>query len=251
MKVILLEELKGRGGEGDVIDVATGYAVNYLFPKKIAIQATQGNLKQLELRKHNIAKREATRLDSAEKIFAALDGQMLRIAARVGEEGQLFGSVTPQQVAEAINAKFGTEIDRKHVDLHEIIKKAGEHTATVSVYRETKAIITIEVIDEKKLAELEQAETQQTEDPSESNAESSETVADGAADVVAAEAMLAAAAQIEATEIAQAVEAIEAAEAVEEVIEAVEEAEAVEAVEEAVEAAAAEAPAEAPEADQE
>ena len=158
MKVILLEELKGRGGEGDVIDVATGYAVNYLLPKKIAIPASKGNLKQLELRKHNIARREADRLDTADKLLAALDGQRIRVGAKVGEEGQLFGSVTPQQVANAINAKFKTDIDRKRIDLHEVIKKAGEHTASVTIYRDTKANITIEVISEKAFAELEKTE---------------------------------------------------------------------------------------------
>ena len=252
MKVILLEELKGRGGEGDVIEVATGYAVNFLFPKKIAIQATRGNLKQLELRKHNIAKREATRLDSAEKMLEALDGQMLRIGARVGEEGQLFGSVTPLQVAEAINAKFGTQIDRKHIDLHEIIKKAGEHTATVSIYRDTKANITIEVVDEKKLAELEHTDAPQAEEaPSEEAVEGAE-VAEAEA-VVEAEAEAVVEVAEEAPAEAEAAEVVEAeAEAAVEVeAEAAEEApaEAAEVVEveveveaEAVEAVEAEAP---------
>ena len=66
MKVILLSELKGKGGEGDIVEVADGYANNYLFPQKIAVAATKGNLKQLEQRKHNIAKREETRLADAE-----------------------------------------------------------------------------------------------------------------------------------------------------------------------------------------
>jgi large subunit ribosomal protein L9 len=149
MKVILLNELKGRGGEGDVIDVATGYAVNFLFPRKIAVAATSGNLKQLEQRKHNIAKREATRLDTADKLLAALEGQKIRVTAKVGEEGQLFGSITPIQVAEAIKATFDVEVDRRRIDLHGLIKTAGEHSATVSIYRDLKANIVIEVVDEK------------------------------------------------------------------------------------------------------
>jgi large subunit ribosomal protein L9 len=151
MKVILLDELKGRGGEGDVIEVATGYAVNFLFPRKIAISATKGNLKQLEQRKHNIAKREEKRIDTADKLMAALEGQRIQIGAKVGEEGQLFGSVTPAQVADAINTKFDVEIDRRRIDLHGIIKTAGEHTATVSIYRDTKADIVIEVVNEALL----------------------------------------------------------------------------------------------------
>jgi large subunit ribosomal protein L9 len=149
MKVILLNELKGRGGEGDVIDVATGYAVNFLFPRRIAIAATKGNLKQLELRKHNIAKRETERLGTADGLMSALEGQRIRIAAKVGEEGQLFGSVTPAQIADAINERFGVEVDRRRIDLHGSIKTAGEHPAVVSIYRDVKATVIVEVVDEK------------------------------------------------------------------------------------------------------
>ena len=73
MKVILLSELKGKGGEGDIVEVADGYANNYLFPQKIAVAATKGNLKQLEQRKHNIATREAARIEEAQALKAALD----------------------------------------------------------------------------------------------------------------------------------------------------------------------------------
>jgi large subunit ribosomal protein L9 len=155
MKVILLKELKGRGGEGDVIDVARGYAVNYLFTQKIAVEATPGNLKQLELRRHNIEKRESERLDTADKMHAALDGKNVVIAARVGEEGQLFGSVTPMQIAAALQEEFGVEVDRKRIDLHHAIKTAGVHPASIAIYREVRANITVEVVDEHAEAEAE------------------------------------------------------------------------------------------------
>ena len=151
MKVILLQEIKGQGGEGDVVEVKRGYAVNYLFPKKMAIEASKGNLKQLELRKHNIAKREAERLDSADKIQAALTDKILVIGARVGEEGQLFGSVTTQQIAEKLGEELGLEIDRRKIDLHAPIKTAGEHSVTVTVYRDIKAALTINVVSETEL----------------------------------------------------------------------------------------------------
>jgi large subunit ribosomal protein L9 len=156
MKVILLEELKGKGGEGDVVEVSTGFAVNFLFPKKIAVLATSGNLKQLEQRKHNIAKREADRLDTADKLVEALEGKTIRIGAKVGEEGQLFGSVTAIQVADAINERFNTNVDRKRIDLHGAIKTVGEHVATISIYRDVKANITIEVVDERALRAAEE-----------------------------------------------------------------------------------------------
>ena len=149
MKVILLHELKGKGGEGDIVDVARGHAVNYLFPQKLAVEATPGNLKQLELRKHNIARREAERLDSADKVFEALNEKIVTVRARVGEEGQLFGSVTSSQIAEALHAEYGLDIDRKKIDVHTPIKKAGEHSVSIAVYRDLRAEIVVKVIDER------------------------------------------------------------------------------------------------------
>ena len=153
MKVILLQELRGKGGEGDIVEVATGYAVNFLFPKKIAIEASRGNLKQLELRRHNIEKREAARLDTADKLLAALEGKVVRIPAKVGEEGQLFGSVTTTQIAEALSTLHDIEVDRKSIDLHGLIKTVGEHTAVISIYRDVKATIQVLVVDESAVIE--------------------------------------------------------------------------------------------------
>ena len=90
MKVILQEELHGKGGEGDVIDVARGFA-NYLLIQGIAIEATKGNLKQLEQRRNNIAKREEVRIANAEALKAKLEATEVTIAAKVGDEGNLFG----------------------------------------------------------------------------------------------------------------------------------------------------------------
>lgn len=159
MKVILLKELKGRGGEGDVIDVAHGFAVNYLLPQGIAIQATKGELKQLEQRRHNIEKRELARTTDANKLKEALDGKSIVIRARVGEEGQLFGSVTTAMLADAILEQVGVTVDRKRVDLGRAIKEAGKHEFTVSIYRDIKAALTVNVIsDEADLEVIEELE---------------------------------------------------------------------------------------------
>lgn len=156
MKVILLQELKGRGGEGDVIDVANGFAVNYLFPREIAIQATSGNLKQLEQRKHNIEKRELARTTDASTIFGAVNGKTVKVGAKVGEEGQLFGSITTTMIAEAIVEQCGVTVDRKKIDVHVAIKEAGEHEATVAIYRDVKASVTVLVYDEAAAAPVEE-----------------------------------------------------------------------------------------------
>lgn len=148
MKVILTQEVKGKGGEGDVIDVATGYAVNFLFPRKMAIGATSGNLKQLELRKHNINTREEARLGDASATAASLDGKKVTIEAKVGEEGRLFGSITTQMIEEAIAAQLDVVVDRKKMDIHGSIKKVGEHPVVVSVYRDVKATVLVNVVGE-------------------------------------------------------------------------------------------------------
>jgi len=148
MKVILLQELKGRGGEGDVIEVARGFAVNYLLPRKVAIEATPGNVKQLEQRMHNIKKREDQRLDHAGSLATALEGKSVTIFAKVGEEGRLFGSVTAPMVEEAIREQLGVDVDRRRIETHGHIKETGPHTVDISVYREVKAQLVVDVVAE-------------------------------------------------------------------------------------------------------
>ncbi len=156
MKVILLQELKGKGGEGDIVDVTRGFANNYLLPQKMAVEATPGNLKQLEQRKHNIAKREETRIANAEALKAQLDAATVKIDAKVGEEGQLFGSVTAQMIADAIQNDLGVEVDRRRIEVGSPIKTAGQHKVTVSLYRDIKGTVTALVgVDEAPVAEEE------------------------------------------------------------------------------------------------
>ena len=167
MKVVLLGEIKGKGGEGDVIDVAQGYAENYLIPQKLAVAATKGNLKQLEERRNNIEKREAVRLADANALKAKLDGQKVAVDAKVGEEGVLFGSVTAAMIAEAIKAELDVEIDRKRVELGKPIKVAGSHEVEISIYREIKASIVVLVGVEEQAEETVEAEEVAAEETAE------------------------------------------------------------------------------------
>ncbi len=143
MKVVLLGEIKGKGGEGDVVDVAQGYAENYLFPKKLAVAATKGNLKQLEERRNNIEKREAVRIADANALKETLEGKSVGVDAKVGDEGVLFGSVTSAMIVDAIKDQLGVEVDRKRVELGKAIKVAGSHEVAVSLYREIRATVTV------------------------------------------------------------------------------------------------------------
>lgn len=165
MKVILLTELRGKGGEGDVIDVAQGFAENYLFPNKIAQPATPGNIRQLEERRHNIAKREEKRVADAEAIRAQLDGKPVVVDAKIGEEGQLFGSVTAAQVADAIENQLGVNVDRKRIGRVNI-KQVGTHEVEVNLYRDinAKVLVLVGVEAPAPEAEPEAAEAEAAEE---------------------------------------------------------------------------------------
>ncbi len=175
MQVILLKELHGKGGEGDVIDVARGYANNFLLTQGYAVKATKGNLKQLEERKKNIAKREEVRIADANALAEKLNNATVRVIAQVGEEGVLFGSVTAPLVAEAIEQELGIEIDRRRVELGKPIKMVGTYEVPVSLYRDIKGTVTVVVAGE--------TESEETIEAFDEALEIAETPADGTVEV--------------------------------------------------------------------
>lgn len=180
MEVILLKELQGRGGEGDVINVARGFANNYLLKQGIAVKATKGNLKQLEQRKANIEKREEERVAAANELAARLNDLKVNIKAQVGEEGQLFGSVTSAMIAESLLAEHGIEVEKRRVELGKPIKATGEYKVPVNIYRSISGVVTVNVTGEE-IAEAE------TSDNSEEREVESETPQDSTEESVAEE----------------------------------------------------------------
>jgi large subunit ribosomal protein L9 len=146
MKVILLDEIKGKGREGDVVEVARGYAVNFLLPRKLAVEATSGNIKQLEARRTNIEKREVGRRTDAESVAARLDGKRVTIEANSGEGGRLFGSVTGPMIEEAVLAQLDVDIDRRKMDVHGHIKTLGEHPVEVRLHQDVHAEVIVVVV---------------------------------------------------------------------------------------------------------
>ena len=173
MKVILLTEVQGKGGEGDVVEVARGFFNNYLGPQKKAVLATAGNLKQLEQRRGNIAKREEKRIADAEALKASLEGKKICVDAKVGEEGVLFGSVTTSMIADAVLAETGVEIDRKRLDVRKAIKTAGEHTVALNIYRDIhvdlQLMVGVKAVEEveEAVVEAEVVEAEATEEAAE------------------------------------------------------------------------------------
>ena len=173
MKVILLTEVQGKGGEGDVVEVARGFFNNYLGPQKKAVLATAGNLKQLEQRRGNIAKREEKRIADAEALKASLEGKKIFVDAKVGEEDVLFGSVTASMITDAVLAETGVEIDRKRLDVRKAIKTAGEHTVALNIYRDIhvdlQLMVGVKAVEEveEAVVEAEAVEAEATEEAAE------------------------------------------------------------------------------------
>ena len=150
MKVILLKELKGKGGEGDVIDVAAGFANNFLLTQGIAVPVTQANRKQIEALKKARAIREAKELDDAKAVAAKLEGVALSFAVKTGEGGKLFGSVSTADIATKL-AEQGIEIARKQIHLaNGPIKLLGTHTASIKLHAEITVELSVELVSENQ-----------------------------------------------------------------------------------------------------
>lgn len=135
--------------------------------------ATAGNLKQLEQRRGNIAKREEKRIADAEALKASLEGKKIFVDAKVGEEGVLFGSVTTSMIADAVLAETGVEIDRKRLDVRKAIKTAGEHTVALNIYRDIhvdlQLMVGVKAVEEveEAVVEAEAVEAEATEEAAE------------------------------------------------------------------------------------
>jgi large subunit ribosomal protein L9 len=132
MQVILTQDVKGLGARGDTVKVADGYARNYLIPRGLAIEATKGNLKQLEAHQAEKARQLSRKEKEAEELVRQLEAATVRIPARAGEGGRLFGSVTAGDVAEALQ-KLGIKADKRQIELENPIKQLGSYTAAVRV----------------------------------------------------------------------------------------------------------------------
>lgn len=147
MKIILTEDISPLGAMGAVVDVARGYARNYLIPQGKAMEATPGNLARVEQAKAKYLQTQAAAQEAAMVQVAHLQGVAVTIAQRVGEEERLYGSVTAAMIAEAL-ADQGVEVDKKQLELEEPIKKLGSYEVTVRLAPEVKGTITVEVVAE-------------------------------------------------------------------------------------------------------
>jgi len=145
VEVILRQAVEKLGNPGDIVSVSNGYARNFLLPRGVAFEATEGNKKRIAQEKARLEAAESERRDTAQEFAKVLEEVSITFAARVGEEGKLFGSVTSSDIAEQLNAQ-GFHIEKRLIDLHEPIKALGVYRVPVKLHAEVKPEIRVWVI---------------------------------------------------------------------------------------------------------
>ena len=145
MKVILIEDLKGTGKKGEIVEVRDGYGRNFLIPKGLALPAVEGNVQRLDHVVKSLENKKARELKTAEEIKARLEEITVHLKKKVGVDGKLFGSVTHKEVAEGVGRILGTPVDRKQVKMDETIKMTGAYTVEIHLGQGVNAEVKIEV----------------------------------------------------------------------------------------------------------
>ncbi len=148
MQVILIQDVDNLGGVAELVNVKNGYARNYLIPQKLAIEANSSNIKQMEERQKVKAKKEAAMLAEVNKVIAVLKETPVKIAAKTGTSGKIFGSVTSLQITRAIRDQKGYEIDRKRIHITDDVKELGTYKASIDFGNGNSTEIEFEVVAE-------------------------------------------------------------------------------------------------------
>ncbi len=146
MKVILTGDVKPLGSRGTVVDVKDGYANNYLFPQKLAVVATPGAMKQLEQQQYAKKRKQAEEVANAQEVATQLEQAMIRVSAKAGGNGRLFGTVTNAQVAEAVHAQLGVTIDRHKIEMKDGIKALGTYPVEIRLGNNIVAKSSVQVV---------------------------------------------------------------------------------------------------------
>ena len=135
MKVILLQDVKGQGKKGDLINASDGYARNFLLPRKLAKEADAGSIKQIEIQKESEAFHIAEEKRKAEETRAFLSGKSIRCKTTGGADGRLYGAVTAKDVSEKIGSELGLDIDKRLITISDTIKTTGEYTVRIKLFQ--------------------------------------------------------------------------------------------------------------------
>ena len=145
MRVVFLNDVEGAGRAGEIKNVADGFARNFLLPRKLAAAATAAEVKRAESIARKLAFEEAKRDDSARTIAELLGDAIITFTARAGDQGRLYGSITASDIAEELSRISGEDIDHRKIDLDAPIKEVGSHEVGVTLSRNVKARVTVEV----------------------------------------------------------------------------------------------------------
>ncbi len=146
MKLILTHDVSGLGTAGEVVDVKDGYARNFLFPRGLATPWTKGGEKQVAAIRKGREVREVKSLDEAKQIKGQLEARTVTVQAKAGQGGRLFGAITQSDVAEAVKASGGPQLDRRKIELQQPIKSTGTHEALVRLHPEVQAKVSLSVV---------------------------------------------------------------------------------------------------------
>lgn len=148
MKVVLLEDVKDLGKKGDVVQVAEGYARNYLLPRHLAVPATEGKIRQIAQLQAAADRKKQQEESKAKALAARLEGLTVRVYGRAGDGGKLFGSINNKDIADALLNEYKIEVDKKKFVLKEPIKKLGTYSLSVKLYPLVQANISVAVLNE-------------------------------------------------------------------------------------------------------
>ena len=145
MKVILLENIKGVGKKDEIINANDGYARNYLFPKKLAVEANVDNLNKLKAKQDSNDRKKSLEEEAAKEIAGKLKDMTLVINAKVGENGKLFGGVTSKEISENLEKQYKLKVDKKKIELQDTIKTVGVYIAQVRLFEGVTAKLKVQV----------------------------------------------------------------------------------------------------------
>ena len=148
MKVIFLKDVKNKGKKGEVKEVASGYAHNFLFKKGLAEEANAVNLKKLDAQKEEVRQQEADDLQAAKDLKDELEGKEVEIKTKAGEDGRLFGSVSSKQVIEAYQKQHGLKLDKRKLDMPDTFKSLGYHKVSIKLHSEVEAELKVHVVEQ-------------------------------------------------------------------------------------------------------
>lgn len=148
MKIILLQDIKGVGKKDEVINASDGYARNYLFPKKLAVEATKENLGKLESKNEANKFKKQNEKNDAIEVANKLKELVLTIKVKAGENGKIFGGVTSKEISENLKEQYKIEIDKKKIEVKETIKNIGRFTINIKLYEGVNAKLTVNIIAE-------------------------------------------------------------------------------------------------------